>query len=652
MSFIDVAGKVNVVNESITLPDGVSYRLKDYVERYVWNIIRRAKQRRLALEQEWLAIQRMTVLTHDEGRKYRGRSDAYIPMYARSRKTIVSNLTRGLFPGDESAYVTDREQGDTEAAQAARILVEYEFENGGLRRTIKRFLGQLSDFGWTVMKCVYRKGYISQPKGGSIGDMAPRPDEGVQISTRSAFNVVVYPEWAESKRELLVEAERLEVPISYANQMAREKVWLNVPEALTMGPKSDEWDWVNTSTLADVASIANTFELRGEDGSPVESVIIVEAWVSLQLPRSQYAPGEDPQCPVPCRVVFINGTAVLVRRNPFHHQQSPLLYAHDNQIAGSWYGDGAGRLSRSLQYLTNDAANQMNDCANYGMNPVALINTNYFVGTPQGIRPGATYKGRDIDKMMKFDRPPIEIIQYGQTHFQGLMALGQDAGGAPPVLQGAKAANTATSTQVLNNNASGPLQDQVEDIEADVMVPLMAMTWELARQYRDEPFIRKLANGDLVQFLPRDIDANLEFRWLSSSQAMNKSSRQQGLQAFAQLAGGLGPNLQAMGLMLNAQEVLRRAWTDGLGFRRFDKVVIPMPAAPGMPPGAPPPSGGASPEVPPPVSAVPQGNVPGADMNEPAVGEGDQFMPMREEVQAQPNMPVQAQGLGGGIVPY
>lgn len=654
-TFLDVAGKVNVVNDQVTIGEGetaTQYSVKDYVERYVWQIVRRAKQRRLPLEQEWLAIQRMIVLEHDTGRKYKGRSDAYIPMYARSRKTIVSNMTRGLFPSDDYAFVADREQGETEQSQAVKTVVEYEFEHSGLRRTIKAFLGQFSDFGISCFKVGYRVSNISKGKPGTVMDMTVAPDDGVKISTRSMFNVVVYPEWAENKRELQLEAERMEVPVSYVNDMARSKRWLNVKEALQLGAKNDEWDWVNTATLSDVASIPNTFELRGENDSPVEACTIVEAWTSIRLPKSQYAPSEDPESPLPVRIVFINGVAVLVRRNPFHHQQSPFLYARDNQIAGSFYGDGAGRLSKDLQYLANDAANQMNDCANYGMNPVALINTNYFVGTPQGIRPGAVYKGRDIDKMMKFERPPVEIIQYGQTHFQGLMSLGQDAGGAPPVLQGAKASNTATSTQVLNNNASGPLQDAVEDIEADCMVPLMEMTWELAKQYRNDTFIRKLAGGDLVQFNLKQIDGKFEFRFLSSSQNSNRQARQNGLNLFAQLASGLGPNLQAMGLMLNPTEILRRAWTDGLGFRHFDKVVVPMPmmpAAPGTPPQAGPPGpqgpGPMPAEGGPPVSAVGQGNVLPPEDVVPAPGEGDQFMPMRQDVQAQTGMPVQAQGL-------
>lgn len=668
-SFLDIASKVNVVNDTITNPDGSSFTVKQYVEQYLWNIIRRAKQRRLPLEQEWLAIQRMVALEHDIGQRYKGRSDAYLPVYARSRKTIVSSLTRGLFPSDDYMDVVDREQGDTEAAKACKAVIAYEFECSGLRRTIKGFLGQLSDFGVSCMKATFRSESVFRPGGKKatayaasmpeLGEMEENYDEGVNISTRSMFNVVVYPEWAENKRELQVEAERMEVPMDYVNAMHQNKRWLNVQEALAGGSAaSDEFDWLNQATLADVASIPNTFELRGEDGSPVQSCIVVEAWARCKLPKSQYAPNENSNLAVPCRVVFVNGVAVMVRRNPFHHQSSPFVYARDNQVIGSFYSFGAGRLSRDLQYLANDSANQMNDCATLSLNPERLVNTNYFVGIPQPLAPGRAHKVRDIDKAMKWDRPPVEIIQYGQTWNAGIVAMAQDAAGAPPVLQGSKSASTATGTQVLQNNASGPLQDAVEDIEADAMVPLMQMTWELSRQYRSQKFFLELGEKpamqpdpmtgqpvpvmdemgkpvmvpDIAAFIPSEIVVKPQFKFLASSQANNRQMRQQGLMVFSDLALKLAPFLQMQGKMLNAEEVLRRGWSDGLGNRNFQRVVIPMPMM-GMPPPGGPVPGGPGVEQPGPISAVPQGNVPGAEMNEPAAG---------EDVRG-PRMPVEAE---------
>lgn len=645
-SFLDAAGSINCVNQDLKNPDGSpGGKVRDYAERYVWEVIRRAKQRRLPLEQEWLEIQRMAVLKHDTNQAYVGRSNAYMPVYRRNRKTIVSNLSKGLFPSDDYMDVADMEQGDTEQAKAVKLTVEYELDHSGLRQTVKNFLGQFVDFGISCYKVWYRKEPIVKGKAGTLMDpmgMNVDMDEGVTCSARSMFNVVVYPEWAESKRELQLEAERLEVPISYVNFMHQTKKWENVEDALTASKGfTDEWDWVNMATMADVASIPNTFELRSRENSPVEAVIIVEAWCKMRLPNSQYAPNERPGTPLPVRVVFVNGVCVLVRRNPFYHQQSPFVYARDNQVTGSFYSDGAGRSTKDLQYLANDFTNQINDCGIYTFNPMAAVNTNYFSGNVGSYRPGHVFKTRDVEKAIKFFMPPVEIMQYGAPVVDRIIAQAQQGAGAAPILQG-KTGDTATSDQIAQHNSLGPLQDTVEDIESDVMVPIMKMAWELSRQYRSEAFTRLLADGSLVQFLPSKIQGNFSFRFLSSSQSVNRQQRQQGLMMFADLAGKMGEALMSQGMMLNPIPILQRVWSDALGFRGFDRLIVPMPmqpgmpgmGPPGMPPGAPPPGAMQQPGAMRPPSAVGQGNVPGAAQNEPVPGEGNHMANVRDQVEA------------------
>lgn len=659
-TFLDAAGSLNVVNSKLPMVGGApAATVKEYAEKYVWEVVRRAKQRRLGLEQEWLEIQRMAVMQHDSNQAYKGRSNAYMPVYVQNRRTLVRNLSKGMFPSDDYMDVTDMEQGDTEGAKAAKLVVEYEFDHSGLRQTIKNFLGQYVDFGIGVLKCWYRKEPKMKPRPGDVGAMAGMAmdmDEGVTIASRSIFNVVVYPEWAESKRELMLEAERLEVPIAYVNYMAQTGRWENVKDALTAsGGFNDEWDWVNMTTLNDVAGIPNTFELRSRAGSPVESVIAIEAWTKMPLPANQYGPGEMVGAPLPVRVVFINGVCVCVRRNPFYHQESPFEYARDNLIEGSFYGDGAGRKTRPLQYLINDFTNQTNDGGIYTLNPMAAVNTNYFSGNVGSYRPGHVFKTRDIDKAIKFFMPTADVIRYGGEMTDRMTKQAQDAAATPAILQASKAADTATSSQILQHNAATPLSDQVEDIETDCMIPLMEMAFNLSQQYRDQAFVRTLADGALVQFLPSQIRGRMAFKFLSSSQAVNRQQRQQGLMMFADLAGKLGQALAMQGQMLNPIPILQRVWSDGLGFRGFDRLVVPMPMmpqAPGMPPpgpGVPPPPGaGGPPGAQRPPSAVSQSNVPGAAQNEPAIGEGEHMANVRDAVEATTG-PQGAMNMPGGL---
>lgn len=657
VDFISAQADINYVNESVGDTDistdlKSTYVLKDYVERYVANAVKRCKQRRQGLEQGWLAIQRMVVKMFDENQKYRGNSNAYIPVYKRNRTTLVSTLSRGLFPTDEYIDVVDREQGDNDSAKACKCVIQYELEHSGLRRTIKGFLGQYVDFGISVLKWLYKKDVVSRggiPTTQNPTGMYEEHCEGLEVVTRSMFNIVVFPEHADKKEQLTLEAERMDVPIDYVNDMHRSGRWENVKDALQRGGgKNDEFEWLNTATLSDVANIPNTMELRDEKGSPLESVIIVEAWCRLLLPKRAYAPNE-PIRPVPCRVVFINQVAVLVKRNPYHHQQSPFTYARDNQIVGSFYSDGAGADTQGLQYLANDHFNQLNDCLTYGMMPMWLVNPNYIAGPMEGQRPGRVWKVRDVEKAMKPVLPDINNVQYGSQHTMNVVSMAQEAPGAPKIMQGAATGKTATSDQIAQNNAQAPMQDKVEDLEHDIMLPGAEMTWYLSRQYRSIEFIRQLGERpmkdpmgnpiidpttgqpvmepDLVRFLPSDINISPQFRMLSSNQSANRQVRQQGLMVFTDLAMKLGPNLQMQGKMLNPEPILQRAWSDGLGNRGFDKVIIPMPMMPMAPPG---PGGSPGLPMPGPVGTAGQGG----STQEPAAGEGDVTKPMMDGVQA------------------
>lgn len=653
LAFIDRAAKVNVANDPA---------VKQYCIDQVWDAIQQTKTRRAELEAEWLAIQRMIVLIHDEGQRYVGRSNAYLPLYARIRKTIVAQITRGLFPSDEYMDVTDRERGDTEQAKACKEIIRYELEcSARIREFIKPFVGQYVDLGISPLKAWYRTNKIARGKRSLLQGVEQYSDEGLTVSARSIFNVLVYPEWAEHERDLRIVAERLEIPYTFAAMMMRTKRWVNVEEALQGNASDDQFDWYVNRTLADVASIPNANDMRTTEGSPTQAVIAVEAWCEVPLPSSMYAEGEDRDAPLPARVLFVNGVPVSVTRNPFYHQGSPFLWARDNVVVGSFYSNGAGRLVRYLQYLANDFANQTNDVGIYGLNPITIINTGYFAGPPGPLRPGGVMKVRDINEAIRFESPKVELVQHGMPLLQSIIAMANDGGGAPPVQQGTKAASTATSTQILAQNAMSPVQDSVEDIEAQVMVPLMKVAWSLSQQYRDKALIRRIAGGDdrPVEFTPSEIDIDPDFRFLSSSQSANRQARTQQITSFMQLAGALAPNLQAQGLAIDASAVLKRMWNDGLGFRGFDSIIKPLQQlmmegqangmgmlAPGVPGQGTPPAEG---PLPPAEggSAVPLGNV-GGDIGEPVPGEGEAIqdvMANGEDIAANVGMG----GLGSGL---
>ncbi len=297
----------------------------------------------------------------------------------------------------------------------------------------------------------------------------------------------------------------------------------------------------------------------------------------MRLPESAYMQDEDPLDLVPVKLTIADKTMLELRRNPYFHQRPPYLAHSINTKPGLWYGYGAGRKVRSLQYLANDFANQTNDCAQYSLNPINKVNPG-LVSKMRPLAPGVTWEMMDINEGQKFERPPVELIQDGLMMLNATVGMVRDSGGAPPVIQGVGAgggAKTATGTQILQRNAMTPLQDVVEDVELNVMVPLMHMVWLLAQQYRDEAVMIAIA-GESVKVSPEDLIIDPEFRWMASNQAQNQAQRAAASQQFMAALMPAIPYLQSIGYKVDPTPVLAKIWGDGLGNRGFDAIVRPL----------------------------------------------------------------------------
>lgn len=631
IDFLNLVSKIDAAKED---------SVRSFVTHKLWPMVQRMRDRRGALEEEWLAIQRMAVLLHDNNQKYNGRSQAYLPMYLGARRSLVSALSRGLFPSDDYMDVTDRAYGDVEPAKGVAAYLRYEFdESAKIRSRIKPYLANYVDFGNAVLKDYYRTDKVF--RADKNGQMQGQYDEGFTVSVRSLFNVFVFPENAQVYEDLLIEAEAIDIDVEYAKQMDRSKRWFNVEEALRAAASGGD-RYSNRQTLSDVANIQDTEEFTGTDGeTPVSQVQLYEVWLRMVLPPVFYAPGEDKDMPIPARVVMANGIPMSVKRNPFHHQCSPYKWSRANVQPGSWYGSGAGRAVRFLQYLANDFANQTNDNGIYGLNPITLLNTGAFSGNLGPLFPGKTIRVRgDLKNAIDFKHPPTDQLQWGLQLMTMYTSMVQDGSGAPAIQQGQAAggaAKTATGAQLLQRNALNPLQDMVEDIEGDAMVPMMKDAWALGVQYRSQEFIARIG-GDAVKFVPRDVDIDPIFRFLSSSQQQNNQQRALAMEGFGRLAGQMLPLLQQMGKTFDPTYMLRKYWSDAMGGRGFDQMIMPMgqpPGQPGMPPGQGQPQPG-QPGMPPgqgmqmPRSATDQANGQAENNNPMAPGEGDILSDVRQ----------------------
>ncbi len=585
----------------------------NYCKSDLWGIISRTKQRRKLLEDEWLAIQRLRTLTHDGGQKYKGRSNVYLPNYATAHSTIVAQLSRGLFPSDDFMDVEAQSAEGYDAAEKVKSALRYELEcNAKLRQHVKPALSQLVDHGNMVLKYWYRTGneFVGKKDKQNGASFQKRPQKGLTVSARSVFNVVVYPETAEDENDILVTAEYIDIDRNYALQMAKSGRWKNTERALATANVSDVSQYSRDQSLIDQAKIPGMLELvdPGDSSKPTAQIAtFVECYVSMRLPPDAYVEGEDKELPVPARVIMCQGIPVEVTRNMNYDQKHPYLWARQGVIPGSFYGSWAGRRARYLQYLINDLANQTNDTGIMGLNPFMIVDTNLLTGPLLPYAPGRVFNTRDVKNAIAFQHPPMEPIQYGQQMVSMYIGLLADTSGAPPVLQGiGKSGETATGQSILQRNSLNPLQDVVEDVEAQVMVPLMERAWRLIVQFTDRPIIITLPDGTQHPIEVSDLDAfEYNFKFLSSSQTANQQARAQQATMLLQMLPGLAPLQQATGTISDPAYVLRKIAAD-FGWRQVDQFIKPVGPPPGMgPPGMPPPGAqqGAPPgqeQVPPP----------------------------------------------------
>lgn len=607
-------------------------------------LIRHVRDSRLALEQEWDAIRRIEMQKHDDGRRYYGRSDAYLPLYNKALGTRVSAIGSGLFPTDDYMDVGTRRVDIVSRvhAKAVKAYLQWEFERvAKLQQNLKIGLRSLENFGNAVYKVWYEKPLEDRSKKGvrlkaermmlggyqTSAQTYSQGCEGLRVSARPIHNVHVYPLTANSIDELTLIMETIDLSRAEVEELIRKNVFVN--GELALAQSNDGQHFTNLDTQAqDTADLSVFTNSLGN-----ERVVLQEIWTNMVMPKSAYEMGEDTEAPVPVRIVMAGTTPISVTRNPFWHQKPPYLIARTNVQPGFFYGYGIGRIVRHLQYLANDFANQTNDCGNYILNPVNKVDPSAIAGPMLPLAPGRTWYFTDIAKGQMFDRPPTDLITAGQAMMNLYISMLADYSGAPPVLQGTAAkgaAKTATGAQILQRNALNPLQDTVEDFENDVMEPLMWMTWVNAQQYRsDETFIQ--VAGQSLRFDKAYLDMDPEFTWMASSQAANQQQRAQGGMQLLQICASLAPMLAAQGKIVDFQTMIAKLASDGFGIRDFDQIIQDNPMAAMQAMGGPPGGGAESPPGGPREegqrSAVP-GQSAGEGVEE---GEGEDFMDVRNQ---------------------
>lgn len=573
--------------------------VKAFIQTHLYPILWWTRSQRASLEDEWDRVRNMNVQQHDEGQKYIGRSNAYVPSYAQARKALVSQLARGLFPSDEYMSVEGQDGVPEEDVQAVLKLMKNQIQRAArMRRGIKPYLRQKVDLGLSVAKLFYQGEeanlkQVRRDPAAQLQALMYEPGErmnyceGLKFEPRNAFFWYIYPTTASSLDDAQVIFEDILVPLQLIKDKVRKGHWLNGGRAEN-APTPPQYN-ANIQRMLDAqADLAGTPESNPVGGSDIAALrVVTEVWVALPLPKKALTAGEEVGDFVPCKVVMCGDEPVEVRRNPFWDQQHPYVADQNEWEVGSFYTRGQGHKAAGLQYLVNDFTNQLNDCGVYSLNPVVLSNPSLFTGPITPIRPGANWQGTDVDGMAKFITPPPELMQHGLLMAKHYDAMLEEKIGAPPIVQGTGTggAKTATGSQTLQRNAMNPLQDEVEDLEGSTMVPALHKGWKLVQQYMPAERMRAICGRD-VKVSREVLDRDYLFTWMASSQAANQQVRAQQIMQLLSIVlnPGLLQLVQMQKRTFNPIPWLKRLASDGFGLRGFEEAfpIVQQMMAPGM----------------------------------------------------------------------
>ena len=119
----------------------------------------------------------------------------------------------------------------------------------------------------------------------------------------------------------------------------------------------------------------------------------------------------------------------------------------------------------------------------------------------------------------------------------------------------------------------------VENLEDEVMVPLLERSDILSQQCLDRDIVLKVAGSDGIELMEHpvtvaDLVGEYEWEWLGTTSALNQQVRaQQMVQGIALLAQIPPDQLAAEGVTVDWQYVVRTYWSLGLGLPNADRVL-------------------------------------------------------------------------------
>jgi len=571
-------------------------------------LITSTRNERMVLRDRWLRYYRIWSLRHDV-QGYRGRTNTYFPIGRRWIEQWVTRLKRDLFP-DNDWFACRALAEDFEKRVPAKVALQKYWmrRHMRLRRHALPFLRQLVMYGTSPVRNVWRCIEHEQPALKDVLDEDGAPTGktkqvvekvadflGPTFEPVDLFAFYVWPVTAPSVDAASLAFEDRCVSRAHVNELANRPLDPGNRKSTNVYENVDELLRLYDEAIGSRGSSAS-------GGRKYDALAIRLADKGFTAPLDQNLPaGLRPLDITECSwVADLEGEGaerylvtlgadtvpLRVQKRPFFHGGSQWLAGKFVEIAEEFYGRGLPEVFDYIQYFVNDLGNQSSDAFVWATNPIAVVDIG-AVQDPTSLRmtPGAKWLANP--QGVQFTTPPTGAAQAGFDAVQGYLGIGDNLVAptpARPIVPGqapAAGAGTGGASGLAAQLADSAVDIRavIENLEDDVMVPLLERSDILAQQCLDRDIVLKVAGQDGVELLEHpvsvaDLVGEYEWEWLGTTSALNQQVRaQQMVQGIALLVQVPPDQLAAENVTVDWKYVLTQYWSLGLGLPNADRVL-------------------------------------------------------------------------------
>jgi hypothetical protein len=576
----------------------------DRVRSELVPFVRRTRQERNGvLRDRWLRYYRIWSLRHDQ-QGYRGRTNTYFPLGRRWIEQWVTRLKRDLFP-DQDWFACRALREDFEARVPAKVALQKYWmrRHMRLRAHALPWLRQLVTYGTSpvrnVWRCVEHEQTVLRdvldddgaPSGRTIDQVEKVADFlGPTFEPVDLFAFYVSPVTAAGLSDATLAFEDRCVPRSRVYALADTPLDPAHPEGGNV--------YEGVGALVDLYDQAIVNRTGGGGRNPEKYDALAQrladkgftAPLDANVPAA-LRPLDLTECmwtvdleddPAPYLITLgADDIPLRIQRRPFFHGGSQWLVGRFVQVAEEFYGRGLCELFDYMQYFVNDLGNQSGDAFIWSTNPIAVIDIG-AVQDPTSLRmaPGAKWLANPSG--VQFTTPPQGAAQAGfeaVSNYVGLADTLVAPTPARPMAPQQQGPQDAAGLAAQLADSAVDLRAIVENLEDEVMVPLLERSDILTQQCLDRDIILKVAGADGLELVEHpitvaDLVGEYEWEWLGTTNALNQQVRaQQMVQGIALLTQVPQDQLGAQGVTIDWPYVLRTFWSVGLGLPDANRVI-------------------------------------------------------------------------------